>query len=78
MMGILIRPTKRNLANRPRHGAVLFTVTIVLLLVALAAYGFSLRMQNEYRAAQARGDMLQVASVRESRSSACTIQAADH
>ncbi|MEZ6120842.1 MAG: type II secretion system protein GspK [Pirellulaceae bacterium] len=50
----------------PRRGAILFTVTIVILLISLAAYGFSIRMQSEYRATVARGDLLQVASVRES------------
>ncbi|MCA9199867.1 MAG: general secretion pathway protein GspK [Planctomycetales bacterium] len=49
-----------------RRGAILFTVTIVILLISLAAYGFSIRMQAEYRATVARGDLLQVASVRES------------
>lgn len=46
-----------------RKGFVLVVVTVVILLVSLAAFGFLSQMQAEHKAARARGDMLQAAAV---------------
>ena len=58
--------TPHNLLDRScatRHGVVLLVVTIVLVLVSLAAYGFVTLMQTENRAAHLSGDQLQAESV---------------
>ena len=46
-----------------RRGVVLIVVTIVIVLVSLAAYGFVALMQTENKAAHLRGDQLQAENV---------------
>ncbi len=50
-------------SERPRRGVVILVVTVVILLVSLAAYGFLTLMQTENKAALARGDQLQAQAV---------------
>ncbi len=52
--------------NRQRRGLVLVAVTVVVLLVSLAAFGFLSQMQAENKAARARGDLLQAAAMADS------------
>ena len=42
-----------------RRGTVLLTVTVVVMLISLAAFGFATRMQTEHKAALATADQLQ-------------------
>lgn len=49
--------------THPRRGMVLIVVTVVILLVSLAAYGFLTLMETENKAALARGGQLQAQSV---------------
>ncbi len=53
------------MTRRPtqRRGVVLVVVTVVILLISLAAFGFLVQMQGENLAARARGDMLQASAV---------------
>ncbi len=49
--------------NKPRRGVVLIVVTVVILLISLAAFGFLTSMQTENKAARARGDQIQAQAV---------------
>ncbi|MDG2380607.1 MAG: type II secretion system protein GspK [Pirellulaceae bacterium] len=51
---------------RPRRGAALFVVTIVIVLVSLTAYSFVILMQAENRAAHMSADRMQVQAVGDS------------
>ena len=48
---------------RRRRGVVLIVVTIVIMLISLAAYGFLTLMETENKASRARGDQMQAQSV---------------
>ena len=49
-----------------RRGVVLFVVVIVIALVSLAAYSFSIQMRTELYAARLRGDQMQSQMMTES------------
>ena len=53
----------RSSSGASRQGMVLFVVTIVIALVGLSAYAFTVLMQTEFRAAHLRGDQLRVDQV---------------
>ncbi len=53
----------RRSARSSRNGVILFVVVIVIALVSLSAYAFTVLMQTEFRAAHLRGDQLQVEQV---------------
>ncbi|MBB76196.1 MAG: hypothetical protein CMJ75_16940 [Planctomycetaceae bacterium] len=54
----LLRSRQPTLRTR-RRGTVLLTVTVVVMLISLAAFGFATRMQTEHKAALATADQLQ-------------------
>ncbi len=58
-----LAPARVATRNRHRRGVVILVVTVVILLVSLAAYGFLTLMQTENKAALARGDQLQAQAV---------------
>ncbi|MEE3371189.1 MAG: hypothetical protein VX346_17785 [Planctomycetota bacterium] len=52
-------PSRQPILRTRRRGTVLLTVTVVVMLISLAAFGFATRMQTEHKAALATADQLQ-------------------